>query len=59
MITSRSIYIGVVTISNTPDTRWMLAYLIVSIILLSAGVGLYATGLMLNKVNHPNNEAAL
>lgn len=59
MITSRSIYIGVVTISNTPDTRWMLAYLIVSIILLSAGVGLYATGLILNKVNHPNNEAVL
>lgn len=49
MITLRSIYIGVVTISNTPDTRWMLAYLIVSIIFLSAGVLMYLGGLIFSK----------
>ena len=49
MITCRSLYIGVVTISNTPDNRWMLAYLIVAIVFLTAGVVSYGFGLFFEK----------
>ena len=49
MITCRSLYIGVVTISNTPDNRWMLAYLIVAIVFLTAGVASYAFGIFFEK----------
>ena len=49
MITCRSLYIGVVTISNTPDNRWMLAYLIVAIVFLTAGVVSYGFGIFFEK----------
>ena len=49
LITTRSLYIGVVTIANTPDDRWVLAYTIMSIIFLVLGVMLYATGLAMDK----------
>lgn len=51
MITSRSIFIGVVTIANTPNPTWGIAYLVVSIIALKSAVLLYVIGLFLDKKN--------
>ena len=55
MITSRSIFIGVVTIANTPNPKWEVAYLIVSIIALVSGVLLYIIGLLMDR-NHSKQE---
>ena len=49
MITSRSIFIGVVTIANTPNQKWEVAYLVISIIALVGGVLLYLIGLSMDK----------
>ena len=56
MITTRSIYAGVVTIANQPNDVWVLTYLIIAIILLAAGVILYAAGLFNNRVNSEKEE---
>ena len=55
MITSRSIFIGVVTIANTPNPKWEVAYLVVSIIALVGGVLLYVIGLLMDR-NHSKQE---
>ena len=49
LISTRSIFIGVVTIANTPDPRWPVVYLIVSLIFLIAGASLYLGGLIFIK----------
>lgn len=56
MITTRSLYIGVVTIANQPNEAWEMTYLIVSLIFLIGGVALYITGLILDKINPPKLE---
>ena len=55
MITARSLYIGVVTISNTPDLRWIMAYTIISIIFLVSGVLLFIIGFIIEVIK-PHNE---
>ena len=51
MITSRSIFIGVVTIANTPNPKWNVAYLVIAIIALASGFLLYVIGLFMDKKN--------
>lgn len=49
MITVRSIYIGVILIYNTTGDDMILAYTIISIVLLSLGVLMYTYGLFFSK----------
>ena len=49
MITTRSIYIGVTTIANTPNHQWEVIYLIVSLLFLIGGAILYGIGFALPK----------
>ena len=49
MITTRSIYIGVTTIANTPNHQWEVIYLIVSLLFLIGGAILYGMGFALPK----------
>ena len=51
IITSRSIFIGVVTIANTPNPKWNVAYLVIAIIALASGFLLYVIGLFMDKKN--------
>lgn len=58
MITTRSLYIGVVTIANQPNEVWANTYLIISLIFLVGGVVLYSIGLGIDKKNPEKLEEA-
>ncbi len=53
-ITTRSIYIGVTTIANTPNKQWEAIYLIVSLVFLIGGAILYGIGFALDKESKEN-----
>ena len=53
-ITTRSIYIGVTTIANTPNKQWEAIYLIVSLTFLIGGAILYGIGFALDKESKEN-----
>ena len=58
MITTRSLYIGVVTIANQPNEVWANTYLIISLIFLVGGVVLYSIGLGIDKKKPEKLEEA-
>ena len=55
-VTTRSIYIGVIDIYGTNNTKWVVTYTIVGIIFLVAGAMFYLTALLLSLVDNEEKK---